>query len=265
MKGTMTVIFQGEQKIVDRPWHAQYEPQVPVAPEIPNVTLHEMLERTVRDYPNNTATIFFGKRLTYAQLDEHANRFAAGLQSLGVRRGDKVALILPNCPQFIIALYGTLKAGAVVLPTNPLYVQRELRGQFNDAGVETVVALNIIGPRVQEIMPETSVKRLIVTHMRDYLSPLMGVALSVKEKRDASGVLVQGEGVYSFVDLIKSNPPEYERSDATPDDMALFLYTGGTTGTPKGAMLSHRNVVANTVQMSSWVWDARRTARSSWG
>jgi long-chain acyl-CoA synthetase len=257
MKETIAMVFQGVQNIVDRPWQAQYEPQVPLAPEIPAITLHEMFERTVRDYPNNTATIFFGKRLTYAQLDDHANRFAAGLQSLGVKQGDRVALILPNCPQFIIALYGALKAGAVVLPTNPLYVQRELRGQFNDAGVETVVALNMIGPKVQEIMPETSVKRLIVTHMRDYLSPLMGVALSVKEKREGSGVLVQGEGVYSFVDLIKSSPSKYERSNATPEATALFLYTGGTTGIPKGAMLSHRNLVANTVQMSSWVWDAR--------
>lgn len=241
---------------LEQPWLAHYEPQVPHALEVPDITLHELLEATVRDYPDNTATIFYGKRLTYAQLDEHANRFAAGLQSLGVRRGDRVVVLLPNCPQFIIALYGALKAGAIVIPTNPLYTPRELRNQFNDGGVETVVALNTLAPRVQEIVPDTHVTRLIVTHTADYLSPLMGAALVAKEKREGTLVGVQGDYVYSFVELINNSPTGYTRSDATPGDTALFLYTGGTTGTPKGAMLSHRNLVANAVQMRSWVWDA---------
>jgi long-chain acyl-CoA synthetase len=252
---------QDRQAGLERAWLKHYEPEVPAAVEVPEITLHELFENTVRDYPDNTATIFFGERLTYRQLDDQAGRFAAALQSLGVKRGDRVAIILPNCPQFIIALFGALKAGAVVLPTNPLYVQRELRNQFNDAGVETVIALNIIGPRVQEIVPDTGVKRLIVTHTRDYLSPLMGAALAVKERTDGTSVLVQGENVHSFVDLIRSNSPEYVRPEVAPDDTALFLYTGGTTGTPKGAMLSHRNLVANTIQMRSWVWDARPEKR----
>ncbi len=241
----------------DSPWFSHYEPDVPSTIDIPNITLHGLFEATVRDYPTNTATIFFGQRLTYAQLDEQANRFAAGLQSLGVGQGDRVAIILPNCPQFLIALYGALKAGAVALPTNPLYVQRELKNQFNDADVGTVIALDIIGPRVQEIMPETQVKRLIITHTRDYLSPLMSAALAMKERRDGTSVAVQGDNVHQFLDLIKSSPTEYTRSNAGPDDTALFLYTGGTTGIPKGAMLSHRNLVANTLQMKAWVFGAR--------
>jgi long-chain acyl-CoA synthetase len=257
MEDSRAMISEQDREQLHRPWLGNYEPQVTADLEIPGVTLHEMFEATARDYPANIATIFFGARMTYAQLDEHAARFAAALQSLGVKRGDRVAIILPNCPQFLIALFGALKAGAIALPTNPLYVQRELRGQFNDAGVETVVALNMLGPRVQEIMPDTSVKRLIVTHARDYLSPLMGAALAVKERRDNLVVRVEGDNVYSFCQLIKENPPTYEPSSAAPDDTALFLYTGGTTGTPKGAMLSHRNLVANTLQMRSWVWDAR--------
>lgn len=241
----------------ERPWFAHYEPEVPTTLDLPDLTLPEFFEATARDYPNYTATIFFGKRLTYAQLDEQASRFAAGLQSLGVKPGDRVAIILPNCPQFLIAMFGALKAGAVVLPTNPLYVERELKEQFNDAGVETVVALNIIGPKVQEIMPETGVKRLVVTHTRDYLSPLLAVALVVKERTDGTLVNVQGDNVYSFTDLVKNNAPEYERPQVSPDDIALFLYTGGTTGTPKAAMLSHRNVVSNALQMKAWVWDLR--------
>ena len=245
----------------NRPWYAHYEPDVPTAIDIPNITLHEFFEQAAREWPNNVATIFFGKRLTYAQLDEQANRFAAGLQSIGVKPGERVAIILPNCPQFLIALYGVLKAGAVALPTNPLYVQRELKGQFNDAGVETVIALNIIGPRVQEVMPETEVKRLVVTHTRDYLSPLMSVALTVKERREGTAVSVQGDNVYQFVDLIKNNPTDYIRSDASPGGTALFLYTGGTTGLPKGAMLTHRNLVSDTLQMRAWVFGTRPIGR----
>ncbi len=133
---------------------AHYEPQVPHRVDIPALTLPEFFEVTARDYPTATATIFFGARLTYAQLDEAADRFAAGLQSLGVARGDRVAILLPNCPQFLIALFGVLKAGAVAVPLNPAYVVRELRRIFSDSEVRTVVALDTVAPRVQELMPQ---------------------------------------------------------------------------------------------------------------
>ena len=241
----------------ERPWFKHYEPEVPRTLDLPDIALHELFERTVADYPNNTATIFFGERLTYAQLDEQANIFAAGLQGLGVQAGDRVAIILPNSPQFIVAFFGVLKAGAVAVPLNPAYVARELKTQFNDAGVKTVVALNVVAPRVQEIMPETPVERLIVTWMQDTLSPLMSLMLNVKERRDATSVDVSGENVHRYADLLKSSPAEYIRSEAKPDDVAVLLYTGGTTGTPKGAVLTHRNLVANALQMNAWVWDTR--------
>jgi long-chain acyl-CoA synthetase len=241
----------------ERPWLAHYEPEVPHSLEVPDVTLQEFFERTAAEYPGNVATIFFGEKLTYGQLDEQANRFAAGLQGLGVQPGDRVAIILPNCPQFMIALFGVLKAGAVAMPLNPAYVARELRGQFNDAGVETVVALNASAPRVREVMPETPVKRLIVTQIQEYLSPLMGLMLGVKERREGAVVDFQQEGFYSFADLVKNSPVEYARSEARPNDPAMLLYTGGTTGTPKGATLTHRNIVTNACQMNAWVWDTR--------
>ena len=241
----------------ERPWFAHYEPDVPRSIEVPDITLHEFFERTSTAYPANVATIFFGRKLTYGQLDELADRFAAGLRAIGVQPGDRVAIILPNCPQFMVALFGVLKAGAVAMPLNPAYVARELRGQFNDAGVETVVALNSIVPRVQEAMPDTPVKRLIVTQMQDYLSPLMGLMLGVKERREGAAVDLQGEGFFGFADLVKNSPPEYTRSQAGSDDPAMLLYTGGTTGTPKGATLTHRNIVTNACQMNAWVWDTR--------
>src|SRR3954451_13519272 len=244
-----------------RPWFDHYEPEVPPTVEIPDVPLHGLLEATVREYPENVATIFYGRRLTYAQLDEQVNRFASGLQAMGVGPGDRVAIILPNCPQFVIALFGVLKVGAVAVPTNPLYTPRELRNQFNDGGIATVIALNTVAPRVQEIMPDTPVRSLIVTDMCDYLSPLMSVVLGMKERRDGGGVRVEGEGVSLFLDLVKNHGPDYERQDVNPEDTAIFLYTGGTTGTPKAAMLSHRNLVANSMQMSGLVWDARPVRR----
>ncbi|MEO8287358.1 MAG: long-chain fatty acid--CoA ligase [Chloroflexota bacterium] len=241
----------------DKPWLGHYEAEVPHTIDVPDLTLHGFFEKTAAEYPGNTATIFFRKRLTYGQLDEQANRFAAALQELGVQAGDRVAVILPNCPQFMVALFGILKAGAVAMPLNPAYVARELKGQFNDAGVETVVALNSAAPKVLAVMSETPVKRVIVTQMQDYLSPLMGLMLAVQERREGAAVNVDGEGVYRFADLIKDSSPEYVPSQASVDDPALLLYTGGTTGTPKGATLTHRNIVTNAYQMNAWVWDTR--------
>jgi long-chain acyl-CoA synthetase len=246
---------KGEVETGERPWFAHYEPEVPRTVEVPDATLHGFFERVAREYAGNIATIFFGEKTTYGQLDEQANRFAAGLQGLGVRQGDRVAIILPNCPQFMVALFGALKVGAVAMPLNPAYVARELKGQFNDAGVETVIALNTAAPRVQEAMPESTVKRLIVTQMQEYLSPLMGLMLGAKERREGSAVELQGEGSYRFADLVKNSPVEYVRSEAGPDDPAMLLYTGGTTGTPKGATLTHRNIVTNACQLTAWVWD----------
>jgi long-chain acyl-CoA synthetase len=245
----------------DMPWLDSYEPEVPRDFSPPDLTLHGLFEKTAAEYPDNIATIFFGARLTYAQLDDQASRFASALQTLGVRPGDRVAIILPNCPPFIVALFGALKAGAVAIPLNPAYVPRELAVQFADAGVETVVTLNTLASRVQEAVPGTPVTRLIVTLLQNYLTPLMGLMLTAQERRAATGPLVSGEGVHAFADLIRAASPEFDRPIVTPDDPALLLYTGGTTGTPKGATLSHRSITSNALQMYSWVWDTRPEKR----
>jgi long-chain acyl-CoA synthetase len=230
------IMLQNEQRVEAEavqhyPWLAHYEPQVPAHIEIPEISLHEFFEKTASDYPNNTATIFFGEHLTYAQLDEQANRLAASLQSLGVQQGDRVAIILPNCPQFLVALYGSLKAGAIAIPLNPAYVARELCAQFNDAGVETVIAMSTVAHRVQEIMAETPVKRLIVTNTWDYLSPLMSMMLMVKERTDGTAVNVAGDNIHTFMGLLASDgSSDYVRSRAEPGETAVLLYTGGYHG-----------------------------------
>jgi long-chain acyl-CoA synthetase len=241
----------------DRSWLAHYEPQVPHTLEVPPITLYEFLERTATEYPGSVATIFFGAKLTYGQVNDQANRLARALQGLGVRPGDRVAITLPNCPQFMVALFGVLKAGAVAVPLNPAYMARDLHGQFSEAGAETVVALNTIASRVREAMAGTPVRRLIVTQMQEYLSPLMSLMLGVKERAEGSAVELQGEGTYRFADLIKNNPASPTHAQTGPDDPALRLNTGGTTGTPRATTLTHHNLVANACQMNSWMWDTR--------
>ena len=168
----------------DRPWLAHYEPGVPYTLEVPHITLHEFFEGVARENPGNVATIFFGARLTYGQLNDQANRFAAALQGLGVRSGDRVAIVLPNCPQFMVALFGALKAGAVAMPLNPAHVAKELHGQFSDTGVETVVTLMTLAPRVREAMVGTPVKRLIIPQMQEVsISPHGSDARSEGEGR----------------------------------------------------------------------------------
>ncbi len=239
------------------PWLAHYEAQVPPTIELPDITLPEFFERTVRDYPANVATIFFGRRLTYSQIDNMASCFATSLQGLGVGAGDHVALLLPNCPQFLIAFFGSLKAGAIPVPLNPAYVARELHNIFADASPKIVVAVDGVLQRVREAAEGTTVEHLVVTYMRDYLSPLMSLMVTVNERREGSAVSVEGENVHIFLDLLKNNSTDYIHPDSSPLDTAVLLYTGGTTGVPKGAMLSHRNLVSDALQMAAWVWDNR--------
>jgi long-chain acyl-CoA synthetase len=241
----------------DKPWFQHYEPEVPRTLDVPDVGLHELFERTAAENPASIVSIFYGERLTYVQLDEQASRFAAGLQALGVEPGDRVGMILLNCPQFLVALLGVLKSGGVAVLLNPAYSTQDLKVYLNDNGVKAVVALDIAASRVQEIMSETTVERLIVTRMQDMLSPLMTILLNVKERREAIRTDLSGETVHRYFDIVKNSPTEYTRSEPKPGDAAVLLYTSGTVGAPKCVMLTHRNLVANALQMNSWLWDTR--------
>lgn len=241
----------------EKPWLQHYEPEVAYTLDVPEIGLHEMFERIAEEHPASTVTVFYGERLTYAQLNEQANRFAAGLQSLGVVAGDKVGVVLPNCPQFLVALFGVLKVGGVAVLLNPAYSTSDLKMYLTDRGVKTVVALDTAAARVQEIMLDTYVEHLIVTWTQDMLSPLMSLLLNVKERREAIRTDLSGETVYRYFDLIKNSPAEYERAESWADDTAVMLYTSGTTGAPACVALTHRNMVANALQMNSWLWDTR--------
>ncbi|MFS8639226.1 MAG: long-chain fatty acid--CoA ligase [Symbiobacteriaceae bacterium] len=220
--------------------------------------LHGLLEQAAQQRPGHEAIIFFNRRLTYAQLDEAAGRFARALADLGVRPGDRVAVMLPNCPQFVIAYYGALKAGAIVVNHSPLYTARELEFQLNDSGCETIVALDMAYRTVREVRSRTPLRRVILTRIHEYMPPLLRWLYPLKAKRDGTWTEVPaGDDVLWFQDLLAraGGPAPGLRVD--PDEVALLQYTGGTTGRSKGAMLTHRNLLANALQAAEWLLQGR--------
>jgi long-chain acyl-CoA synthetase len=195
-----------------------------------------------------------GARLSYRQLMDQVNRFASALAALGVRQGDRVALLLPNVPQFVIAFYGALKLGAIVVNTNPTYTARELEQQLGDAGAETAVLFSPLYARLREVQARTQVKRVIVTDVSDYVAgPFKALVQRNLRKHGQMVDVPDGERVYHFRPLLDAHPAPPPVVAVDPDDTALFQYTGGTTGVPKAAMLTHHNLVVNTIQMRRWM------------
>ncbi|MBI2773508.1 MAG: long-chain fatty acid--CoA ligase [Chloroflexi bacterium] len=240
---------------------ARYDPGVPRHLTYPRVPLHWLLEDTAARHPDTPATIFgsalagrcIDTAITYSEMNALADRFAAGLQRLGVEKGDRVALVLPNCPQFVYSFYGTLKAGGVVVPTNPLYTVRELRNQLADSGATVVVVLSRMYPQVAEASMGTEVRHIVVTNIKEHMPGALRALFSIaKERKEGHRVDIRGdERALWLTDLMKGNAVP-ERPEVWPTDLAVLQYTGGTTGIPKGAMLSHRALVANVHQCRAW-------------
>jgi len=228
---------------LDKPWYKVWPEGVPKSVEYPNIPLGEVLRETSRKYPKNDAIIYYGRRITYSELDQLVDKFATALQDLGVKKGDRVGIQLPNVPQFVIAFYGALRAGAICVACSPLYKARELEHQLNDAGVETLVGMDTIYTMVQEIRERTRLRNVITTSPRDYLPPLLRTLAPLKGVKSH-----QCPGALDFLSIIKRYGPTPKPVAVNPDDLAVLQYTGGTTGVPKGAMISHRNLVVNASQ-----------------
>ncbi|MER3536452.1 MAG: long-chain fatty acid--CoA ligase [Thermus sp.] len=234
-----------------KPWHAHYDPGVPHEIQVPEKPLWSILEESARTYANQVALDFLGKTLSYREVWDLALRFAQGLKALGVRPGDRVALMLPNTPQFVIAFYGTLAAGAVGVSVNPLYTPRELRHQLVDAGAKVLVLLDQLWPRYAEIEDEVPVERVVTTGIREYLPFPLNLLYPLKARREGTWVnLPPHERRVPFQGLLKN--PRATPHPAKGDELALLQYTGGTTGLSKGAMLTHKNLLANVLQIEAW-------------
>ncbi|MGQ0798374.1 MAG: long-chain-fatty-acid--CoA ligase, partial [Methanobacteriota archaeon] len=246
--------------MLERPWHKHWPEGVPKTIDYPDIAVHELLRRAARAYPERVALSFYGATTTYRDLDAQADRFAAGLTKVGVKPLDRVSLVLPNTPHFFVAFFGVLRAGGIVVQTNPLYTPRELEQLWNDAGVETVVTLDMFWHNVSKARPATHVKRVVVCDAADYLRAPLRQLYPIKRKRDLRKAghwplaIPEEPWVHRFVDVLETTAAPGREPPVMPaSDVAVLQYTGGTTGTPKGAMLTHRNLVANAHQTASWL------------
>ena len=235
-----------------RPWLRFYEPGVPHTLSYPDIAVHQFLDDTAAQYPQAVGTVFFGAQQTFAELQDRAGRFASALRRLGVKPGDRVSLHLPNSPQFVIAYYGALAAGAIVVPFNPLYVEREIEHQLIDSGAEVAVTLDLLYPRLAAVRAHTRVREVIVSAINDFFPPMLRLLYPIKARREGHVVAVPAaRDIHRFRDLMEAGAPAGPvRID--PSSTAVLLYTGGTTGVPKGAVLTHRNLVCNVLQARSW-------------
>ena len=245
---------------MDKPWIKSYEPQVSPHLEYPQRPLYTNLEEAARQFPEGTALIYMNRKITFATLSALVSRFAAALAQLGVKKGDRVALYLPNCPQYVIGYYGALKAGAIVVPCNPLYVAREIEHQLNDSGAETIVVLSSFYNTVKSVREHTPLKHVIVTNIKEYFPPLLRTLFTLaKEKKDGHRVdISQDADTYWFQELLAGAPERSPKVEVLPSDTACLLYTGGTTGIPKGAELTHTNLMANVAQCRAWIHDMKQ-------
>ncbi|MCX8061802.1 MAG: AMP-binding protein, partial [Anaerolineales bacterium] len=240
----------------ERPWFKHYDKGVPYHIDYPEITLFDLLEETARKYPQSPCTIFKGAVITYKEMNELTDRLAAALADIGVKKGDRVGIFMPNTPQFVLAYFGILKAGGVVVATNPLYTPREIEHQVKDAGIEVMLVMSNFYNTIKKVQPNTPIKKVIVTNLKETLPPILRLLFTIaKEKKGGFRVQLQ-EGDYWLKDLLaKYSPSSRPRIEITPDDVALFQYSGGTTGISKGAIALHRNLVANSLQIHSWMPD----------
>jgi long-chain acyl-CoA synthetase len=234
------------------PWLKSYPEGVRPHLDYPVQPLGSFLEQAAAAYPEQTALIFFGKKITYKTLLEKTEHFAASLTSLGIKQGDRVALILPNCPQAVISYYGILRLGAVVVPVNPQSVERELAQHLRDMGCRAVVCLDTRLHRIASVRREAGLEHCIVTGLQEYL-PALAAWKYRQELNRSREKQPTGPGIVAFQDLLAGKRAALSQVSIDPrQDLAALQFTGGTTGTPKAAMLTHYNLVANTLQMKEW-------------
>ncbi len=242
-----------------KPWYAHYDPGVPKEAPRPK-PLPQALEETATRFPDRVALEFLGRSLTYRELWRQVQAFAKGLQAAGVEPGERVAIMLPNSPQFVIAFYGTLLAGGVGVNVNPMYTPRELRHQLQDAGVKALVILDQLLPRYQEVKGEAPVALVVRTGIQDYLPFPKNLLYPLTLKRKGQWPQeLEGLPWRSFLQRGKPKPVPLDL-----DDLALLQYTGGTTGMAKGAMLTHRNLASNALQVKAWTPIFGRARKWSW-
>jgi long-chain acyl-CoA synthetase len=240
---------------MNAPWLSHYDEGVPRSIDAyPDKTLVDFVAERARSKPESRALIFIGKQGSFAEIDRASDAFARGLRGLGVKEGDRVALVLPNCPQFVIAELAAWKLGAMIAPQNPIYTERELQESLGATSPATIVVLTMFYDRLKRIQANTSVKNVIATNIKEYLPGILRVLFTlVKEKKEGHRIELRA-GDHWFQSLMKDGEPV--KSAAKPDIPAVVMMSGGTTGTPKGVMSTHRSLVQSGTQITAWLREA---------
>jgi long-chain acyl-CoA synthetase len=234
-----------------RPWLDHYDYWVRPHNNYPRRPLYEILRVATADVPDQTATVFLGARLTFAEIKERSDKVATALAQLGLKQHDRVGIMLPNCPQYLIAVFAVLRLGAVVVNVNPLYTPRELAVVAADSAMRALIVLDVLAPVAFAVREQTYIEKLIVTSAAEYSAAALACP--------------QVEGALRLADLIAGvNEIDLPTVPIDPEkDVAVLQYTGGTTGTPKGAMLTHYNIFANVVQAEGWAFRPTRRGENT--
>jgi long-chain acyl-CoA synthetase len=243
----------------EKPWFRFWPEGVPKNIDYPQVPLFELLRSAAKEYPDHVSIVYYDKSMTYKELDRLSDKFATALSGLGIKQGDKVALFLPNIPQFPISYYGAIKTGAIETAISPLYKEREVEHQLNDSEAETIVVMDALYPVLEKILSKTKVKNIIVTSMKEYMPSTIAFLGSLLG-RIPSHKVERAPNVHFFQELLnkyEANPPQV--SIDPREDLVALQYTGGTTGLAKGAMLTHSNLVSNAVACAEWLGGKKGT------
>ncbi len=235
---------------INRIWLKHYDEGVRPNIDYPEVPLYKLLEESARKYPDKPALVFFGKKITYRELDDISDRVASFLKDLGIGKGDRVIVDLPNTPHYAAAYYGILKTGAVVVQCNPMYTEREIRYIVDNSEAEYGFFIEFVYPRIKKLIDEGKLKKVVICKIEDYLPFPLNVLYKFKKQKVS---IDSRKEVIHWKDVLKY-PPTKDRPEINPkEDVAIFLYTGGTTGVPKAVMSTHFNLVANAYQVLEWL------------
>ena len=234
-------------------WLDFYEKGVKKSVDFQDTLIPQYLEESAKTFPEKSALIFQGFTMTFRELDEMVARFSAALKGFGIKKGDSVAILLPNVIPCVVAYYATLRIGAIVVLNNPLYADRELEHQFNDSKSTFLITLDLLANRMVKLREKTAIKTIVYTSIGDYLPFVKRLLFPlVAKKKGLAADVAPADNLYKFKDVIAQNSPDYTQADVNIDDVAMYQYTGGTTGVSKGVMLTHKNISYQIQQAVAW-------------
>ncbi len=243
----MTVDYSG------KPWMAHYEKGVPETIQFEETCLPVFLERSAKDFPDHPALLFQGFKLTFRQLNDMVNRFSTCLNEFGIQKGDSVAILLPNIIPCVVGYYATLKIGAIAVMNNPLYSDRELLHQFNDSGSKLLITIDLLGNRMIDLRPRTGIQHIVYTSIGDYLPFPKNILFPlVAKKKKLAADVKPAPHVHKWKELLSTAAPATAGVNLSFDDVAMYQYTGGTTGISKGVILTHGNLSRQVQQLEAW-------------